>query len=227
MITLAIEIPAVIFKGMCRLNAWSQMRPLVREASMRLRTCAAQPPFLADLELNADQEQILRISRQGLTIASILEASYLPQFETLRTLWIFLTLGLMEREDQARQAQAGAAQDPEALIDQYNDVYEYIHHHLSAQGGGEAGLQALVADLEKIHSALGAGQEDLVRFGKLDMDVALLALRAIPEADRTSTLQAFLEEVLYAMVLEADRRLPTDRREALHSYLRRRAGGGP
>lgn len=226
MITLGLEIPAVIFRGMCRQTAWSQMRPMVGNPALRLRTCTSPPPYLSDLDLNADQEHVLRICREGLPVTSILEASYLPQFETLRLLWVFLTLGLMEREDPAHRAKPDAALEPEALVEQYNDVYAFIHHHLSGAGVGAEELQPLMESLAQASPVLAANQSDLARFGRLDVDAVLFSLRAIPEAQRPQALQGFLEEALYALALEADRRLPADRRGAVRDYIRRQAGSG-
>jgi|APIni6443716594_1056825.scaffolds.fasta_scaffold22410_2 hypothetical protein len=223
MVTLAIEIPAAIFMGMCRETAWSQMRAMVGVPGLRFRTSLLQPAFVADLELTEDQEHILRICRDGLPVESILEASYMPQFETLRLLWVFLTLGLMEREDPRRRPQVDAGLQPEALVDQYNDVYAFIHHHLMAAGVREQELAPLGDGIASAHPALGSNQSDLVHFGRLDVDALLFALRAIPEPDRPQALQAFLEEALYALVLEADRRLPQDQRDAVKAYIRRKA----
>lgn len=223
MVTLAIEIPAVIFKGMCRLTAWSQMRSMVGSPDLRFRTCMVQPPFVADLELNEDQEHLLQICREGLPVESILEASYLPQFETLRILWAFLTLGLMEREDPRRKPTVDPALQPEALVEQYNDVYAFIHHHLIASGVSEGDLAPLCEGLALSYPIMGTDQSDLLRFGRLDVDAILFALRALPEPERPQILQAFLEEALYAMVLEADRRLSREKREAVKAYIRRKA----
>ena len=220
MITIAIEIPAVIFRGLSRQTTWSQMRPAVGDPATRLKTCPLQPTFVADLELNQDHEHLLRICREGLPISRILEASFMPQFETLRTLWLFLTLGLMEREDPKRRATHDAALEPEALVEQYNDVYAFIHHHLSQAGVHEGDLLPLMEDLTKSHPNIAPTQSDLVRFGRLDVDAILYSMRSFPEPERPAVLQSFLEETLYALVLEADRRLPEERREAVRVYIR-------
>lgn len=223
MITLAIEIPAVIFKGMCRLTAWSQMSATVGSPGVRYRTSMRQPPFVSDLDLNEDQEHLLRICREGLPVESILEASYLPQFETLRLLWVFLTLGLMEREDPRRKPAVDPALQPEALVEQYNDVYAFIHHHLTVSGVSPDDLAPVCDGLAGSFPSLGDNQSDLIRFGRLDVDAVLFALRALPEEERPRTLQAFLEEALYALAMEADRRLPQDKRDAVRAYLRSKA----
>lgn len=223
MITIAIDIPAVIFKGMSRQIAWSQMRPVVGNPSLRLRTRAELPAFVANLDITGDEEHLLHIAREGMAVSSLLEASYLSQFETLRTLWIFLTLGLMEREDPANRGRAAAAQ-PEALIEQYNELYSYVYYQLPVPPNQDGGLDAMMMELSRAHPVLAAHQTDLARFGRLDVDQALVSLRAVPEANREGALQAFLEEALYALVLEADRRLPQARREALHAHIRHLAG---
>jgi hypothetical protein len=223
MITIAIEIPAVIFRGLSQLKTWSQMRPMVGDPETRLRTCPLLPSFTGDLEMSQDHEHLLRICREGLPIASILEASFLPQFETLRALWILLTLGVMEREDPKKRTRRDAALEPEALVDQYNDVYSFVHHHLTAAGVREEDLLPIMEDLARSHPRIAPGQADLVRFGRLDVDAILYALRSFDEAARPAALQSFLEEALYALVLESDRRLPEDRRDAVRAYLKSKA----
>ena len=222
MITIAIDIPSVIYKGMSRKTSWNEMRPMVGNPSFRLRTAVDQPAFVADLELNPDHEHLLRIARGGLPISSILEASYLSQFDTLRALWIFLTLGLMEREDPKTKARYEAAQHAETVIERYNEVYTFLYHQLAPDNLNN--LELMIHDLAKSHPALAANQLDLARFGRLDVDQALVAVRTIPEAERMATLQSFLEEALYALVLECDRRLAPAKRVAVHDYIRRMAG---
>jgi len=226
LITLSLEIPHMVFRGMERLDAWGPMFQAVGEPSGRIRAAAEMPPFAHTLELTPEQEHVLGLCKAGMSVANILEASYLPNFQTYRLLWVLLTLGVVVREREGR-APAEEAETPDALLERYNDLFLYVHHGMSA---GEQGAQELKRALEEAirpHSEFAGGLSDLWSYGRLDLDAVLWSLRAMPEDERVSRLRAFLEEVLYAMVFAADRALPQDDRDRLHAYIRARTQPAP
>ena len=220
MVTLSVDTPLLVFKGMERLETWSQINTVVGPPSSRVRSVASVPSFLADMDLSPDQEHVLSLCKPGMAISNVLEASYMPQFQTYRLLWIFLTLGLLEREGPAAGEEATwAAADPESLLEQYNDIYAFIHGHLAALPDGRNALRQVLEETRAAHPNLGRDQEDLAEYGRLDIDKILWDLRAFPEPERISCLQAFLEELLYALMHLGDLRLALEERSSIHAYI--------
>jgi hypothetical protein len=223
MVTLSVDTPLVVFKGMERLETWSQIYPVVGPPSARLRTVQNLPSFVADLDLSPDQEHVLSLCKPGMAVSSLLDASYLPQYQTYRLLWIFLTLGLLERKDGEGASSAPAAGDVESLLERYNDLYYLIHRSLSQHPGGTEALEQILGETRDSHPGLSGGQEDVLAYGRLDVDKVLWDLRAFPEAERGTRLQAFLEELLYAMMLVVDQSLPEEERNAIRAYFLKQA----
>jgi hypothetical protein len=227
MVTLSVDMPLVVFKGMERLETWSQIYPVVGPPSTRLHTAWTLPSFVAELDLTPDQEHVLSLCKSGMAVASLLEASYLPQYQTYRLLWIFLTLGLLEREGASAEPSAPPdAAHAESLLEQYNDLYELIHRSLSQHPAGTEALARILEETRASHPGLSGGQEDLLAYGRLDIDKVLWDLRAFPEAERMPRLQAFLEELLYAMMLVVDQILPQEERAAIRAYIQKQAQPG-
>lgn len=223
MVTLSVDTPLLVFKGMERLETWSQIHPIVGPPSTRLRAVQSLPSFVADLDLSPDQEHVLSLCKPGMAVSSLLDASYLPQFQTYRLLWIFLTLGLLERQGDVGALPASAAGDIEPLLERYNDLYYLIHRSLSQHPDGTDALGRLFEETRASHPGLSGGQEDVLAYGRLDVDKVLWDLRAYPEAERAARLQAFLEELLYAMMLAVDQRLPEEERKAIRAYIQSQA----
>lgn len=217
MITISIPLPVLLFRGMERVTRWSRILPSVGEPETRLRRVAALPSFYQALELTPDQEHVLTLCGDGITISALLDASYLNPFETYRVLWIGVTLGLVEREGSPGQGDAGASWNPERVIEHYNDLFAYAHHALGphAEAAGREALEIV----RPAYPALAEGQEELASYGRMDVDRLLAAQRAIAEAQRPAVLQAFLDEVLYAMAFVAEQRLESSASAAFRSYI--------
>jgi len=222
MVTLSLEIPLLVYKGMQRIGAWSQIYRAVGDPSTRLSRVRDLPPFVADLEMASEDEHILALTKSGMSVSSIVDASYLPAFQTYRQLWIFLTLGLLERVP-AKGSRGPTAEDLEPLLDRYNDLYSYVYSQIEPTERSEDALQEIFLGLLSSHPRLADGQTDLVRFGKLDVDLVLWNLRAFPEEEKYGRLQAFLEEALYAFVLASQQRLSPDGHQRVLAYIRRNA----
>jgi hypothetical protein len=226
MVTLSLDIPVLLFRGLERVETWSQIYADVGPPSTRLRRLRDLPSFVAELDLGSDAEHVLSLTRNGMSVASIVEASYLTAFQTYRLLWIFKILGLVEREEGAREPSAASPEEMEALLDRYNDLYAYVHRHLEGHPEAEEIFGALLRDLQASHPELAEGQTDLGRFGKLDVDLVLWNLRRFPEGERERRLLAFLEETLYALVLASQQRLSAEDHGRILAYVRHHAAAG-
>ena len=224
MVTLAIEIPAVIFMGMCRRDGLESDAALVGVPGLRLRTCLLQPRLRGGPGTDTrTRSTSFESAARGCRWSPSWKRATCPSSRRSVSCGSSSPSASWSARTRGARPHVDAGLQPEALVDQYNDVYAFIHHHLMAAGVREQELAPLGDGLASAHPILGSNQSDLVHFGRLDVDALLFALRAIPEPDRPQSLQAFLEEALYALVLEADRRLPQGQRDAVKAYIRRKA----
>ncbi len=218
MTTLSVDLPLVVIRGMERLHSWSQIRAAVGEPSTRVRMSARMPPFVGDLDLSQEQEHLLSLSRTGMAVSFLVEASYLSPFQTYKALWIFLTLGLMEKEEASGRREA-AALDLESALERYNDLYAFAHLKLGGLPDAEGHIRDILHGLGDAYPDLVQGQAGLAQYGRLDPDQVLWALRSQSEDQRAARLQAFLEEVLYAIAHLVDSGLPAEDAKAFRSYI--------
>ncbi|MEW5764790.1 MAG: DUF4388 domain-containing protein [Acidobacteriota bacterium] len=223
MVTLSLDIPILVYKGMQRIGAWSQIYRAVGDPSTRLSRVRDLPSFVAELDMTSEDEHILALTKAGMSVSSIVDASYLPAFQTYRQLWIFLTLGLLERVPAEGPRRKPTPDDFEPLLERYNDLFSYAHSQIEPAERSEDAFQELYLGLLSSHPRLADGQTDLVRFGKIDVDLVLWNLRSFPEEERYDRLVAFLEETLYAFVLASQQHLSTEGHQRVLAYIRRNA----
>jgi hypothetical protein len=224
-----MEMPLLILRGMSRSERWSVFIQEVGPPETLLRTVPSPPSFMPSLELGQDAEHLLALSRNGTTVGALLESSYLNQFETYRTLWMFLTLGLLQRRGAAESEGRAAAfrdhlspADLEGLLEHYNAIFAYIFRQLE-DGTGRA--ESLVHDslllLKRSYPQLMEGQDGLALYGRLDIDPCLMNLRRLPEGERTPAVRTLLDEILYALAFLADRHLDPRRSAEVQAHIRR------
>lgn len=216
MITLNVSMPVLLCRGMERVTRWSRIYPIVGEPETRVRRASLMPAFYHELELSSDQEHVLGICQEGISISSLLDASYMNSFETYRLLWIAITLGLIERVPE-KPSGAAVPESLEGLIDKYNDMYSYLYQALGAKAADAAG--EAMATVRAAYPGLASNQEGLVQYGLLDVDRLLDSLRS-NAGDGEGALRQFLDEVLYALAFAAQKRLEPSRLDAFHAYVK-------
>ncbi|MEJ2367606.1 MAG: DUF4388 domain-containing protein [Acidobacteriota bacterium] len=215
LITFSMELPSLLYTSMQKNKKWSQIYASVGNPSSRLRLVSPPPPFCTQMEISPDHEHLLSLCRNGIPISALLDASYLNSFETYRTLWIFLILGLVEREDKARKEEAEWNAEP--YIEQRNDIFLYAFHML-----GDVGPTVFrnALDMARIaHPGMVEHQEGFSSFGKLDVDRLLVVHRGLPEPERRDALRSFLDEVLYALLFNTEKHASHEAAEGLRQYI--------
>lgn len=228
MMTISMEMPLLILRGMAQSERFSIFLQEVGPTETRLRAASSTPSFLPSLELASDAEHLLSLCRHGALVGSLLNASYLNHFETYRLLWMFLNLGLIEKESDSdlsrrkRDHSVVSAADMEEILEQYNAIFSYIHRLLSeGTNRAEALVSESVETLRPTFPELLDSQEGLASYGRLDIDLCLLALRKMPEGERGFRARTFLDELLYSLAFLVDRHLDESRRAAAHEHIRR------
>jgi len=228
MMTLSTGIPQLLFELMQTMTCWGRIYAGVGDPDTRLTLSARLPAFVADLDMDTDQAHLMDLCRSGMPVSALVEASYMPPFQTYRLLWSFIILGLVVHLDNSGREEEGTTIAAlEETLERYNDLYAYIHSKLAVLPGADALFGSMMAELAERHPRMAGRQDGLGQYGKLDVDLALWELRKLPEDTRARELMAFLDDVLDAFTSAAGSNLPPGAREDVFAYVRTRTGSPP
>jgi len=222
LITLSIEMPSLLHTGMKKVKSWKMCYSVVGPPEQRLKRAEELPPFFSMLELDADEEHLLSLTIGGMPVASLLEASYLPQFETYNLLWIFMTLGLVKKETSAgKTVEEVKAINYEEFIEDYNEIYFHYYSKLGSEAA--ATFRDAFDLLGGSFPGLLNGQDGFYGYGRLDPDLLLSEVRNIEEPEKTRTISRFLEELLYGLAFFAHKKLDKARIDEINEFVRDRS----
>ena len=222
LITLSIEMPSLLHQGMKKVKSWRMSFSVVGQMEQRLRRSDELPPFFSLLDLSPDEEHLLSLTIGGMPVSSLLEASYLPQFETYNLLWIFVTLGLVKKEGGAGKASEEVKIiNFEEFIEDYNEVY--FHYFTKLGSAAEETFRAAYDLLAASFPALLERQEGFYGYGRLDPDRILSNLRSQDNRQKSETISRFLQELLYGLDFFAQKKLDKQQIEEVNEYVRNRS----
>ncbi len=222
LITLSIEMPTLLHNGMKKVKSWRMCHSVVGSPEQRLKRADELPAFFSNLDLTPDEEHLLSLTVGGMPVASLLEASYLPQFETYNLLWIFITLGLVRKEGTSgKTSEEVRTVNFEELIEDYNEVF--FHYFTKLGTGAEETFRNAYDLLSASFPALLERQEGFYGYGRLDPDEILLTLRNMNEAEKTEAISGFLQELLYGIAFFAQKKLDKNQISEINEYVRNRS----
>ncbi len=222
LITLSIEMPTLLHNGMKKVKSWRMCHSVVGGPEQRLRRSDELPAFFSTLDLAPDEEHLLSLTVGGMPVSSLLEASYLPQFDTYNLLWIFITLGLVKKEGATgKAAEEVKAVNFEEQIEDYNEVY--FHYFTKLGGAAEETFRNAYDLLSASFPALLERQEGFYGYGRLDPDEILMCLRNMPDAEKSSAISEFLQELLYGVAFFANMKLEKAQIDEINEYVRNRS----
>lgn len=194
LITLTLEMPQLLYLGLKQAKSWKTMYSTVGPLETKLKISEELPHFYSYLELTSDEEHLLSLLKKPMSVDSLLETSYLSQFETYNALWIFITLGIVQKES-IHSKEFRKVVDLESLIDEFNDVFSIYFQKLGAKG--ESVFKESFDLLNKQFKEFLEGQEGFYKYGRLDPDTILIKLRNFGEKEKILT--SFLTEVYYSI----------------------------
>lgn len=222
LITLSIEMPTLLHNGMKKVKSWRMCNSVVGGPDQRLKRADELPAFFSTLDLNPDEEHLLSLTVGGMPVSSLLEASYLPQFETYNLLWIFVTLGLVKKEGVAGKASEEVRiVNFEEFIEDYNEVY--FHYFTKLGSAAEETFRNAYDMLAASFPALLQRQDGFYGYGRLDPDEVLSNVRNMTDAEKTAAIGAFLQELLYGVAFFAQKKLDAQQMEEVNEYVRNRS----
>lgn len=218
MITLSIDMPNLLYQGMKKIKSWKIMYSTVGPLETRLRKVDEMPSFFSSLELNPDEEHILSLLSAPISVDSILDTSYLPQFNTYNILWIFLTLGLIIKESSSKKGALTKQLSFEQMIDEFNDLFSLYFYKLGRKN--EDVFKKSYDLLKPTFPEYLEGQTGFYKYGKLDPDELIIKFRNVDPQKRIEMLNSFLMEVYYGLNFFAHKELENKILSEIEEYIK-------
>ena len=204
-VTLNISTESLILEGIRRVRSWSQlMRGLGDISAVLARAGGAD----YKLDMSAEEQEVLAQVNGRSTVEQICDVSYLTQFETCRTLWGLLVLGVLVRRghtDPVAEEGARARErelDLEGIVEKFNQMFGRIYTFLQGRLGREvdAFMDAVLDDVSRQYGALFGGV-DLKQYGRADFEQMLANVADLPPEQRKSLMVAGLNELVFVIQL--------------------------
>jgi hypothetical protein len=122
-ITLNLSTPNLILTGMQRIWRWSWIRKALPSLDTVYRKCEGWSPVVRKMSLTPETESVLDLFDRPRMLGEVLQISELGNFETCRTLWSFIMLGIIEEilvapvweEGPSIEATSGSASTQEMI----------------------------------------------------------------------------------------------------------------
>ena len=206
MITLQQTTEELLMRGILAINSFSR----VMEGIGQLETvyAAAEEPgrIAARLELDEEESHILSLINGKLNAGQICEMAYGGHFKTLKILWAFTALDLiqpveapMDGSPPPPPAAAGAGE----LLEQANLLLRAVHDALAKLDIGAANRAFAEAwgELSVSHEELTGTEFD--SSGQIDPDTVLYNLTRARCPDPASRVRGLIEEMLMTVAFKA------------------------
>ncbi len=171
-----------------------------------------QDTRLYRIELTEEETTVYNLFETRRTVQEACGLSYLPNFETLRTVWALLVIRILE--EARADLQSDKAEEVEfrlgAMVESYSNAFAAIYAAVYQEIGEEIAefLPEVVARVQpesrRLLEADVMGEE-----GRLDYDTLAHTLNRLKVADRGQALLDLMNEILYAWVLQVRLRFGT------------------
>ena len=227
----------LIFSGIKTIQSWSRISKGISSFSSKLVPAEEAEKILFHLNLTPEESHLFSLCGKGqFSVEEICGMSYLSNFDTCRTLWAFLMVGVLEAADLGTEKATDADRhaptslefesDLHDLVENYNDLYSHIYEYAFQQLGDEAdelaGRAMLQVEMSMPNVAKGLR---LDTYGRLDFDAILKNLAPVPENGRTNLITGTLEEIVYALLYEVGARFgSSDQRRLTEEIQKMRKG---
>jgi hypothetical protein len=205
-VALNISTEKLILEGIRRTRNWSRILKGIRGVdAVPVRASESDQSY--KLELSEDEQEVLSHVNGRATVEQICQVSYLTHFETCRTLWAFLVLGLIRpvQADDAAAAGQGVRQreqelDLEHVVEQFNQMFSRIYTFLKGRmGEGADGFMARALDEVSRQYGVMFDGVDLRSYGRADYETMLANVADLPAEQRRSLMVSGLNELVFVM----------------------------
>lgn len=221
-ITTSLTVPELLLEGLRRI----QEKPLLESKFPTLDIIfeRVQPPQRPkNLRFEEYEKHVFRLVDGTRTVQEICDLSEIGEFETLKVLFIFFTIGFLHvkrKKDRFAEEQQ-ELREARTLIKNYNEMFSFLYHYLLREVGP-------IAEniFEKYLGKLKTSQPELFMRvnlrsnGSLSEERLVENLRAL-DSNKRSFLIKGLNEYLYSCLLAIRRTLGEEHEASVLSTLRR------
>lgn len=207
---VTIESDRMILSAIGHVDRWSVVERGIGSVDRVVRQVGGADAKAFALDLSEAESHVFGIAAEPLTVATICERSYLPNFVVCRTVWALLVTGLLEdvREstegdgDQRREIIA-TEYELEGEVERYNTVFQELFAAVFQRIGDYSFdfVDRVVSRLSPQNVALLSGMS-MVNEGRIDVDQLLTNLAASSPVAKRQTVQDLMNELLYGWVQE-------------------------
>lgn len=206
-ITLPLSTERLMLDGVRHIEHWSLITRGVGRLDRVLEQVPGADTRTFQLELNDDENHVLSLLSDPQTTEELLSRSYLPHFQTCRTIWGLLAVNLIQDTELAtvdeKRATVESEYELEAMVERYNHVYQEIFGVVFQKIGDHVYdfMDRVVLHLSPEMTPFLSGMT-FVNEGRLDFDQLLNNLYASGSRDQGAVVQNLLSELLTGWLYE-------------------------
>jgi hypothetical protein len=206
-VPLNLSSDEVIAQGMRSLKCWSRVFAGIQSLETVFVRVPEVETWHLKIELQEDEQTVLSRVNGRLSVEQISDLAFGSSFETCRTLWMLLVLGLIQRAESSdttrSQAQADEATDRVEvgqIVDRFNRLFERIYAYLDSRPGegADAFTTRAVAEIAPQFGTLFDGVS-LTSSGRIEPDIVYNNLQKETIENRRMIVSTALSELVYAM----------------------------
>lgn len=206
-VPLNLPSDEVIAQGMRKLRCWSRVLAGIQSLETVFVRVSEVETWHLKVELQDDEQTVLSRVNGRLTAEQIADLSFGTSFETCRTLWMLLVLGLIQRAEtgdmersQTEAAEANDRVEVGQIVDRFNRLFERIYAYVDSRPGegAESFSEKAVAEIAPHFGPLFEGIS-LKSSGRVDPDQVYENLRGESLENRRMLVSTGLSELVYAI----------------------------
>ncbi len=208
MVTVNVSTENLILEGIRRSRSWSQVLRGIGDIET-VPMPSGQNDALYKLDLSPEEQEVLGSVNGSSTVEQICDTSYLTHFETCRTLWGLMVLGVV-RPGRSRDTQSVVAErhareeelDLETIVEKFNQMFSRVYGFLRGRLGALADdfMELCLNEVSRQYATLFDGV-DLRHYGRADYEQMLANVADQPAAQRKSLMVAGLNELVFVVQL--------------------------
>lgn len=202
---LRLNTERLVLNAVRQVTRFSLVKKGLGSFHRMLGQAPGQDTRLYRIELTEEETTIYNLFETRHTVQEACGFSYLPNFETLRTVWALLVIRVLE--EAKTDLKASQAEEVEfrlgAMVESYNNAFAAVYAAVYQEIGEEMEdfLPEVVARVQPESRRLLEGSA-MGEEGRLDYDILNHTLNRLKVSDRPQALLDLMNELLYAWVLQ-------------------------
>lgn len=208
--TLPLKTDRLVMDAIEGIQNWSLITRGLGKLERIVRQADTADTRLFRLELTSDENHVFSLIAEAQPVQSVLERSYLTNFETSKVVWALQSVNLIEDAESSKvheqRAAVESAIELESNVEKYNSVFQSIFKLVFQRIGDytwdfvDRVVQHLSPEVFPYLSGI-----NLVNEGRVDFDQLMNNLIASGSSDQRTVIYSVLNELLYGWIYEIKR----------------------